>query len=273
MEQRYTNPEDRGRYGFSESGKFRAPFKGDFFFVSLLVAVIVIAEVFIIGFGIKVIQDNVSKETEALFYGLIAVVVISILSLLVVLGCGALIKYIINGYPCTYAATDEKFTANIGGDTHTIYYSDVQSITFKPRTFFGKVKGYFVEITVAGEKQQYGISFSGYQSEKTTPFYIIQERIDAMNHEEDLRRVLNLSKSTQLGSGVPIEKKEAEAAKSASKSVMQRLDEMMAQSDEDFLNDTMRRAPQQIPVDNLADKSNTMPAIGETGKKSGRPLN
>lgn len=285
MEQRYTNPEDRGRYGFSESGKFRAPFKADVVIVSLLFAAIVLAEIFIIGFGIKIIQDNVLQKNEELIYGLIAVVVIVILSALVILGIGSAIRYIINGYPCNYAATDEKFTVNIGGDQQTIYYSDVQDISFTPRSFFGKVRGYFVHITVAGEKREYGVSFDGYQSEKTTPFYIIQERIDAMNHEQDLRRVMKISKSTELGSGISAEQQEAELAKQnrqnqksapfgqgnkpgAQPDYIHRLNEVMAQSDEQFLNDTLKRSSQQIPVDNLADKSDSMPTIGETGKKA-----
>lgn len=265
MKERYTNPADRGRFGFSESGKYRAPFKGDYFIVALLIAALILGEIFIIGFGAKIIKENVNDQNEALLFGIMAVTVIVILSVLVILGLGAVIRYIINGYACTYAANDEKFTAIVGGDTHIIYYSDVQDITFKPRTFFGKVKGYTVTITVAGEKQEYGISFDGYQSEKTTPFYIIQERIDAMKHEEDLRRVQKISKSTELGSGIPVEK--SEAALNQSKSLAQRVDDLMVQSDEEFMKKAMQNfSNQQIPVQNLADKQDSMPTIG-SGKK------
>lgn len=178
-ERNYTNPEDRGRFGFSMSGTYRAPFKYENFFVTLLTAAaagIAVALVFILrGMYDKVKLD----EKSAPFLVLVScglALIISVILIVFIFGVG--IKSVKKGYLCKYSANEACFTANVGGDLHVIYYSDVVSVDFTSRMAFGKIRGYDVVVKLNNYEEHLSICSDGYLSQQSTPFYIIQERIE-----------------------------------------------------------------------------------------------
>ncbi len=95
-----------------------------------------------------------------------------------------LVKMIKRGYQCSYTADEEKFTTNEGGEFNVIYYSDVESVDFVPRLVFGKTCGYDVVIKHPNSLEVYHMISDGYISEKSTPFYIIVQRIEEI-HDAD----------------------------------------------------------------------------------------
>ena len=181
LEKNYTNPEGIGRFSFSESGKFRAPYKSEGLYVFTVILISVLLEGFVIFFALNFLHVMLGdyKEQGAMFSAMASAVVIAVGSVIIFGAAGFMIAHIFSGINCKYSATEEKFVFTIGGDTHVIKYDEGQSITFTPRYFMGKVKGYDIDIVAANKPMQYSVTFRGqYQSEKTTPFYIIKERFE-----------------------------------------------------------------------------------------------
>lgn len=185
----YTNPEDRGRYGFSASGKFNSPYKLETFVISVTIGLAIAAAVLVVigAFAIRRSLPTGFGDRAELMNSLIGA---SFLFLLVFVAGAALfiIRFTIDGFKCSYIADEEKFTADIGGTYHTIYYADVQSIHFMPRSLFGKVRGYDITVKVNGLDEEFAVTSGGYISENATPFYIIKERVELIRNDEERQR-------------------------------------------------------------------------------------
>lgn len=187
----YTNPEDRGRFGFSESGKFNTPYKLDFVLNSVAVGIAAAAVVFIIINSVRLMRLNITGVDsglmlEALIIGVTTVIIIAVVLFVLLM----ILKFISEGFVCSYIADENKFTADIGGTHRTIYYNEVQYVHFQPRSFLGKVNGYNVIVKVSGTNELFSVVSSGFISEKTTPFYIIKERAELLRAEEEEAREL-----------------------------------------------------------------------------------
>lgn len=183
QERNYTNPEDRGRFGFSKCGEFRAPYKGETIFVVMLISAAVFAGLVLL-FVMRQISDKNKPDQEAQAPFLIAGAVIAFIAfaviLIVIFGIG--IRSVKKGYKCSYNANDETFTATIGGDLHVIRYQDVTDVQFRPRSSIGKIRGYDVTVRLRnGTSEVFAICSDGYLSPQATPFYIITERLEILS--------------------------------------------------------------------------------------------
>lgn len=183
QERNYTNPEDRGRFGFSKCGEFRAPYKGETIFVIMLISAAVFAGL-VLFFVLRQISTQQKPDQEAQAPFLIAGAVIAFIAfaviLIVIFGIG--IRSVKKGYKCSYNANDETFTATIGGDLHIIRYQDVTDVQFRPRSSIGKIRGYDVTVKLRnGTSEVFAICSDGYLSPQATPFYIITERLEILN--------------------------------------------------------------------------------------------
>ncbi|MCH5204445.1 MAG: hypothetical protein J1F03_06835 [Oscillospiraceae bacterium] len=215
LEKNYTNPEGIGRFSFSESGEYRAPYKGEGIavFVTLLIALIL--EGAVVTFALTLLHEllmDYNDTSPAMFISMTSAIVIGIGTVLIFLIAGVILARIFSGMKCRYSATEDKFVAMIGGDTHVIRYDEVQSIVFIPKYFLGKVKGYDVEITAANKIENFGVSFRGqYQSEKTTPFYIIKDRLEII--ESRRADEIALYEQQKIGADKPVSQNEIDRAR------------------------------------------------------------
>lgn len=229
----YINPNDRGRFGFSESGEFRAPYKG----AHILTALIIAAAISVIAISILVVTGYYRKVLPSLPGGnlllaLIGVVIIGVIVLVCVLVVVLSIRTVTSGYKCQYTANDEKMVLTIGGDVHTIYYNEVQTVHFIPRTSFGKVCGYDVTIRVNGADESYAITFDGFLSEKNTPFYIIRERAEMIRNAEYNERARLAGMNAVGESNSSIGAEDIAKAKAGKKDVYDRMAELLGKDAE-----------------------------------------
>ena len=225
LEKNYTNPEDRGRFGFSESGEFNAPYKSEHIIVAFLIAGMVVMAVLAFFLTVTVVRRGLggSPGTSALFVGLTGVVALAFMEALVIIGFVLMIKFVLSGYPCKYDANDEKFVVSGGGSIRTIYYKDVQTVHFQPRHFFRKVQGYNVTVKINGANEEFGITSDSYISEKTTPFFIIKERMEMLRQAEYAER--------QRNEGLVSAVRTDSITTKPKKTVTDRVDSLMAQPD------------------------------------------
>lgn len=190
-EKNYTNLEDKGRFGFSASGKFNTPYKLEVLIISVAVAAAVVALILTVFTVRGFVKSNVTGvDGGLLIESLAGGVVVIVVSIAVIVSALLVIKFVVEGFTCTYIADEEKFTAEIGGTHRSVYYKEVQTVHFQPRTFMGTVHGYNVTVKVNGANEEFAIVSSGYISEKTTPFYIIKERMELIRNEEERTRGL-----------------------------------------------------------------------------------
>ncbi len=182
----YTNPEDRGRFGFSASGKYNAPYKMEHITIAVCIAAALTALGMIVFSVMRVVRDNPTGFSTGVALSAIAgAAAVVIVGIAVIAAALIIIKFVLQGFQCSYLADEEKFTATIGGTPHTIYYKDVQTVHFLPRMQRGAVRGYTVTIKINGACEEFGIVSNGYISESTTPFYIIKERVELIRAEEE----------------------------------------------------------------------------------------
>ncbi len=178
-----SNELNAGRSGFSASGNYRTPFKleplltGIFFGLCGTVALLLI--LFVWQFAKKNLKGG--PEDDLLLVA--AVVILAVVEALVVVVAIVLVKIVRSGYVCSYTADNNRFITNEGGNIRTIYFDEVQSVNFFPKTIFGKVRGYDVNVRLNGYDERYSIVSEGFLSEKTTPFYIIVERVEKKRRE------------------------------------------------------------------------------------------
>lgn len=215
LEKNYTNPEGIGRFSFSESGNYRAPYKAEGLIVFVVILIAVILEGALVTFALTLMRDWLGeyedKNNAAMFVSMTIAIVIGVGSLIIFGIAGTIVARVFNGMNCKYSATEEKFVAIIGGDTNVIYYDQVQSIVFTPKYFLGKIKGYDVDITVANKLEHFGVSFRGqYQSEKSTPFYIIKDRLEIIERRRSDEMALYAQQ--KIGADKPISQNEIDRA-------------------------------------------------------------
>ncbi len=198
LEQNYINISDKGRYGFSESGKFRAPFKNELIWVTFFKLIFIFGTLGGIGGAyafVKMFVDSLNAETNleakkaALFIALVAGVIIALAAAasFVIYKVGT--AYTKKGFECSYSANEEVFTVNVKGSVSTIKYSDVIAVSFSPRSISNKIHGYDIDIALQKRTEHFSLNFDGeYQSEKTTPFYIIKKRVEMRNNRLAVRQ-------------------------------------------------------------------------------------
>lgn len=237
LEQNYTNQEDKGRFGFSESGTFRSSFKSE-------PTLIIIFTVILIGGTIGGIagaaaflntmmmsMDESTRDNGAFFCALTAGVIIVAAAVVsfIIFKIGT--NYVKRGFECTFSASEEVFTAKIGGDVHTIRYNEVQSVLFEPKTLFGKICGYNISVIIGNRSETFGVAFEGqFQSEKTTPFYIIKERKELI----EARRIEEAAKLSEIKnqSHKALGREDVEKARKKKKTTEDRLEALFAQGSE-----------------------------------------
>ena len=251
LEKNYTKSEDKCRFGFSESGTFRAAYKSETFFV-IFFAIFFISSIVggIIGGAIflRTNMDSIPNLSDPTFFAMAGAIIF--------IGAGVLgfviakigTAYVRRGYECTYDATDEVFTANIGGNVHTIKYCDVSAVKFTPRAIFKKVTGYNIDITVGNRVEHFALAFEGqYQSEKTTPFYIIKERmgiIETRRSDEAAKLEAMKSRATS-----PLGPADIEKARERRQSALER-------------TKALYEMPAAVPLSEPKPADNAMPSVG-----------
>ena len=192
LEHNYINISDKERYGFSESGKFRAPFNSELIWITVFKLIFIFGTLGGIAGAFAFVAMNAEtldvkhnpKAQEAmLFLAIVAGVIIALAAAasFVIYKVGT--AYTKKGFECSYSANEEIFTVNVRGNVSTIKYSDVIAIKFSPRSISHKIHGYDIDIALPKRTEHFSLNFEGeYQSEKTTPFYIIKKRVEMRNN-------------------------------------------------------------------------------------------
>lgn len=271
QERNYTNPEDRGRFGFSKYGEFRSPYKGETVFVALLISAAVAAGV-VLFFVLRKIFNGNKPEPEVLTPILIAGVVIAFVVfaaiLIVIFGIG--VRSVKKGYKCSYNANDETFTATIGGDFHAIRYRDVTNVQFRPRSSLGKIRGY--EVTVKfrnGTSEVFAICSDGYLSPQATPFYIITERLEILNRSRSVSSQY-LNQNTAVSNSKAITQAEVERRTVGGISAMDKMAHLLGETSNmpELSSAASPLEKAEAEVSRLLNEypSDEMPAIGERAR-------
>jgi len=179
----FSSPPVNNRFDFSASGNYRAPYKLEPLLTGLFFGVCGTVGLLALLFVLRFIRRNVKDNTADTMLVLAAFVILMIVEVLVVTTAIVLVKIVRGGYVCSYTADKARFITNEGGNTRTIYYDEVQSVNFFPKTVFGKVRGYDVNVRLNGYDETYSIVSEGFLSEKSTPFYIIVERVEQIRRD------------------------------------------------------------------------------------------
>lgn len=222
----YTNPADRGRFGFSMSGEYRAPYKAEAAITIVLYggAVLIGAILFFI---IKEIYEKSRIEdgngSAFVLVGGVLALLACIAVLILIFGVG--VRSVKKGFKCQYNANDETFTANVGGDLHVIRYDEVAGVSFTTRTSFGKIRGYDVAVQIGANTERYSICSEGYLSPQATPFYIIQERIELLRMPHSNVEINNAKADNRA-----ITRAEVDRAKTGSISAMDRMAQLLGET-------------------------------------------
>ncbi len=224
----YINPGDRGRFGFSESGEFRAPFKGSHILKALIISAAIFLIVISVVTAMEIYREVLpSLPNGELLLSLICVVILGAIIAVCVIVAVLGLRAVTSGYRCSYTANDEKMVLTIGGDTHTIYYREVQTVHFISRTLFGKVCGYDVTVRINGADEEYAITFDGYLSEKNTPFYIISERAEMVRNAAYVEQARQADLNAAGDKRAPIQAEDIANAQSRKKDVYDRMAELL----------------------------------------------
>lgn len=263
LEKNYTNAEDKGRFGFSESGTFRSAYKTE---NALVIAFTIIFIAGIIGglaggsIFLRTMMEASPDSTDPTFYSITgaAIIIVAVVLSYVIMKVG--IAYTRRGFECTYSANEDVFTAKIGGDVHTIKYCDVSAVNFTPRSFRKKVTGYDVDITVGNRVEHFELTFVGqYQSEQSTPFYIIKERIGLIeNRRSNEAQQLAEMKNNALS---PLGPEDIEKARENRTTTLERTDALYAKSSE--MSAAARAKPTVLPLSEPEAYETEMPSVGK----------
>lgn len=271
QDKNYTNPEDRGRFGFSMSGEYYTPHKAEGLFITLLIGGAVVAGLALVyALGKINAQNQMEMESSSAFVMLGSAIALVAFIAILILIFGVGIRSVKKGFRCHYSASDETFTTTIGGDLHVIRYEDVTSIHFEPRSSFGKVRGYDITIMVRGHEERYSVCSEGYLSPQATPFYIIQERVDLLRQKRSSgSSVINTARADTKA----ISRAEVDKAQGGGISALDRMSQLLGEtSNMPTLSADNSPASQAIArVNEMLSESNSggMPTIGEAA----RPVN
>lgn len=186
--QGYSNDLNARRSGFSASGTYRAPYKLEPLVTGLVWGVVGVLSLLIALFAIKFVRANWSFDSSDMMLVLAVAVCFIIVEALVIAIGVVLVRITGGGYKCSYISDDERFITNEGGNSRTIFYEDVQAVQYVPRSVFGRIRGYEVTVLLNGYQEQYAVISEGFISEKSTPFYIITERVEQIRREQSRER-------------------------------------------------------------------------------------
>ncbi len=271
QERNYTNPEDRGRFGFSKCGEFRAPYKGETIFVVLLLSAAVFAGL-VLFFVLRQISATNKPDQEAQTPFLLAGAVIAFIAfaaiLIVIFGIG--IRSVKKGYKCSYNANDETFTATIGGDLHVIRYQEVTDVQFHSRSSFGKIRGYDVTVKLRnGTSKIFAICSEGYLSPQATPFYIITERLEILSRSRSSPS-LSFNPNTAKANSKAITQAEVERKTVGGISAMDKMAHLLGETSNmpELSSAASPLEKAEAEVSRLLNEypSDEMPAIGERAR-------
>ena len=208
------------------SGEYRAPYKAEAALVTLLIAVAVGAGVAIFFVLMNYVDKVKRDEGSGAFFVLIAIAIAVIIFLAIMIAVfGVGLRSIKKGFLCKYTANDETFTATVGGDLHVIQYKEVTNINFHPRSSLGKIRGYDVTIRVNGRDEEFSICSDGYLSPNSTPFFIIQERLDIIRRQHS-----PVQENTARADNRAITRAEVDRAKTGSISAMDRMAQLLGET-------------------------------------------
>lgn len=261
LEKNYTNPADRGRFGFSMSGEYRSPYKSEPLFVGLLLgggaAVGLILFFLLSGFVTK-LRGEADEATDFVMLAFSVAMVVAIAVIVVVVGIG--VRTVKKGFRCSYTANDETFTVTVGGDLHVIRYGEVTSVEFSPRSSMGKIRGYDVTVRTGSREQEFSICSDGYLSPQATPFYIIRERIDMRSRSKTAE--INTSRADVRA----ITRAEVDHAKTGSIGAMDRMAQLLGETS-NMPELSLNATPAQRAVAEmdklLSSTADQMPAVGQ----------
>lgn len=180
----YSAAANAGRCGHSGSGTYMAPYKSEPLITGVIFGVVGVLAVLLALFAVGMVRDNLKDDSSDLMLLLAVAVCLLLLETLVILTGIVLIRFARTGYKCSYIADEERFITDEGGNSRTIYYADVQAVHFVPRSVWGKVRGYEVTVVLNGFQEEYELTSDGFISEKTTPFYIIVERVEEIRRQQ-----------------------------------------------------------------------------------------
>ena len=272
QEKNYTNPEDRGRFGFSMSGEYRAPYKAEAVMVALLIVLAAAAGgamVFILVHLNELGKREMTTANSSLLITISCVIVLIVFVAIIIGVFGIGIRSVKKGFLCQYNANEETFSATVGGDLHVIQYKDVSNVHFQPRSFLGKIRGYDVTIKVNGKEELFSICSDGYLSPKATPFYIIQERVEILRHPHiDNTGYIN----TSQGNTKAITRAERERATTGSISAMDRMAMLLGETSNmpELSADASPSSQAAARVTQMINEysSSDMPAVGEKATRT-----
>ena len=208
------------------SGEYRAPYKAEAVLVTLLSAVAIGAGVAIFFVVMNYVDKVKRDEGSGAFFVMIAIAIAVIFFLAIMVAVfGVGIRSIKKGFLCKYTANDETFTTTVGGDLHVIQYKEVTNINFRPRSSLGKIRGYDVTIRVNGRDEEFSICSDGYLSPNSTPFFIIQERLDIIRRTKTPSQINTAQADTRA-----ITRAEVDRAKTGSISAMDRMAQLLGET-------------------------------------------
>ncbi len=186
--QGYSNELSAGRSGFSASGTYRAPYKLEPIVTGIVFGLAGVLSVLILLFAAKFIRANLNNDSSDMMMLLAVTIGFILVEAFVIAISVVLVRIMRSGYQCSYISDDERFITREGGNSRTIYYRDVQAVQFAPRSVFGKIRGYDITVVLNGYQEQYALTSEGFISEKSTPFFIITERVEKIRREESRER-------------------------------------------------------------------------------------
>lgn len=177
-----------GRFDMSSSGTYRAPYKSEPVIIGIIIGAFAVLAILVILFAVNISRDT-GDDSGAMMISLALEVTVAVVEAEIVMVAVVMIRLVMNGYKCSFLADEERFTTNEGGNSRTIYYEDVQAVFFVPLTILGKkVRGYEVTVKLNGRDEVYRIVSEGFMSEKSTPFYIINDRVEAVRRAQSRKR-------------------------------------------------------------------------------------
>ncbi len=183
--QGFSNNLNAERSGLSASGTYRAPYKPEPLLTGVILGVCASLAILVFLFIIRFTRENVKGDGTTLMLVLAATLAVAILEALVAVTGILLVKIVRRGYKCSYTADEERFITNEGGKIRTIFFRDVQSVNFFSISVFGKDRGYDVNVRLRNKYDEiFSIVSENFISEKSTPFWIIAERIEKIRKEE-----------------------------------------------------------------------------------------
>ncbi len=213
-ENKASDPTVGGRHDLSVSGSYRAPYKSESVIMGIVIGVVVTLVILIFILMTMYVRENYKNNDSDRFLLLVSAVIVFLAETMAVNVGIVLVRFVRSGYQCSFMADEERFITNEGGNSRVIFFSDVQAVFFTPRTIFSRtIYGYEVTVKLNGRDEVYCVASDGYISEKSTPFYIIVERVEKLRRAEARKRYDE--ELAKLGSKVSVSLAQPESGRSA----------------------------------------------------------